>query len=91
MPKQTRINKKREHASGDTARPESPALEGREPMAEELTGRASATDEDVGTLFGNNKSDHLADGFRGGSNNDPDSDLLKDEDTDSTDEEDVTR
>ena len=48
-------------------RPEVPAdLEDR-PAPEELTGRASKTEEDLGSLFGNEGGDHLSDGFKGGS------------------------
>ncbi len=35
-------------------------------------------------------ADHIADGFRGGSNADPDSDLLKDENTDTESDDDAT-
>lgn len=55
------------HADGGTRRPETPELEGRVPLPEELTGRASGTDEDLTTLFENVRGDHIADGFRGGS------------------------
>lgn len=56
-----------EHADGSTDKPEYPELEGREPLPEEITGRASGTDDDLVALFKNPDSDHLADGFRGGS------------------------
>ena len=55
------------HADGGTRRTESPELEGRVPLPEELTGRASGTDDDLVALFDNTSGDHLADGFRGGS------------------------
>lgn len=55
------------HASGSTRRPETPELEGRVPLPEELTGRASGTTEDLVALFDNTRGDHIADGFRGGS------------------------
>ena len=42
------------------------------PLPEELTGRASGTDETLTALFGNDSAGHLADGFRGGSNADQD-------------------
>jgi hypothetical protein len=54
------------HADGTTRRPATPALEGRTPLPEELTGRASGTSEDLVALMGNASADHLADGFRGG-------------------------
>lgn len=55
------------HADGGTRRKETPELEGRMPLPEELTGRASGTDDDLVALFDNVSGDHLADGFRGGS------------------------
>jgi ribosome-associated translation inhibitor RaiA len=55
------------HADGSTRRPESPTLEGRVPLPEEITGRASGTDESLVELFDNESDAHLADGFRGGS------------------------
>ncbi len=55
------------HADGGTRRPETPELEGRIPLPEELTGRASGTDDDLVALFDNASRDHLTDGFRGGS------------------------
>lgn len=55
------------HADGSTRRAETPELEGRTPLPEELTGRASGTDEDLVALMGNTTGAHLADGFRGGS------------------------
>jgi len=75
---------------GETSRPETPALEGGVPLPEELTGRASGTSEDLTALFANDAADHMADGFRGGSNGDRGSDLLKDHDTDVAADEDVT-
>ena len=59
------------HADGGTNRPEDPELEGRVPLPEELTGRASGTDEDLVALFDNRSDKHLADGFRGGSEDEP--------------------
>lgn len=67
------------HADGGTRRPETPELEGRIPLPEELTGRASGTDDDLVALFDNASGDHLADGFRGGSD---DEDQLDDGDAD---------
>ena len=60
-----------EHADGGTERPETPALEGRTPLPEEITGLAAGTDDDLVALFGNASAAHLADGFRGGSEDDP--------------------
>jgi len=74
----------------ETSRPETPELEGGIPLPEELTGRASGTSEDLTALFANDAADHMADGFRGGSNDDRGSDLLKDRDTDVAADEDVT-
>ncbi len=59
------------HAPGTTNRPETPALEGREPLPAELTGRASGTDDDLVALFDNSSGEHLTDGFRGGSQDVP--------------------
>jgi hypothetical protein len=66
MPK-SRKEKPMSHADGETTRPEVPELEGRMPLPEELTGKASGTDEDLVKLFDNAESGHIADGFRGGS------------------------
>lgn len=55
------------HADGSTRHPEYPSLEGRTPLPEEITGRASATNEDLVELFVNESDAHLEDGFRGGS------------------------
>jgi hypothetical protein len=52
-------------------RPESPELEGREPLPAELTGRASGTNDDLVSLFDNATNEHLSDGFRGGSEDVP--------------------
>lgn len=56
-----------EHADVTTHKPEFPSLEGRTPLPEEITGRASGTDEDLVELFVNKSDKHLEDGFRGGS------------------------
>jgi hypothetical protein len=69
------------HSVEETDRPETPDLEGLTPMEEELTGRASGTDEDLNALFDNGTPAHLTDGFRGGSADDPemlDEDELQD-------------
>ncbi len=58
-----------------TKRPDAPALEGGIPLPEELTGRASSTNEEVTTLFARDTAEHFTDGFRGGSGDDPGSDL----------------
>jgi hypothetical protein len=60
-----------DHADGGTTRPETPELEGRVPLPEEITGRASGTDDDLVSLFKNQSTDHIADGFRGGSGDIP--------------------
>jgi len=60
-------NKPASHADGETTRPETPELEGRTPLPEELTGKASGTDEDLVTLFDDKQGEHMADGFHGGS------------------------
>jgi hypothetical protein len=59
------------HPVSDTDRPATPELEGGIPLPEELTGRASGTDEDLTALFNNESEAHLADGFRGGSEDEP--------------------
>jgi hypothetical protein len=66
--------KKRTVADGTTSRPETPEFEGRMPLPEEITGLASAGDENLVALFDNPSAAHLADGFRGGSEDDPDPD-----------------
>ncbi len=45
------------HSDGGTNRPETPALEGRTPLPEEVTGKASGTDEDLVSLFDDDDSD----------------------------------
>jgi len=74
----------------ETSRPDSPELEGGTPLPEELTGRSSGTSEDVSALFASDNAEHFADGFRGGSNDDRGTDLVKDDDTDPDADEDVT-
>jgi hypothetical protein len=82
--------RKAKQATAETSRPDAPELEGGTPLPEELTGRASGTSEDVTTLFANEAADHLADGFRGGSNGDRGSDLPNEHETDPDADEDVT-
>ena len=82
--------KKTRSHSEETSRPASPQLEGGTPLPEELTGRASATREDLTELFENDSADHFADGFRGGSNSDHGSDIPRDVDTDPDADDDVT-
>ncbi|MEP7347258.1 MAG: hypothetical protein ABI877_18450 [Gemmatimonadaceae bacterium] len=90
MPRYQKSGKKGRSHVEETTRPDVPQLEGGTPLPEELTGRASATGEDLTALFANDSADHFADGFRGGSNSDPGSDLPKDDDTDPDADEDVT-
>jgi len=80
--------KKRHVAVASTSRPDTPELEGGTPLPEEITGRATGTNEDVTALFASNDPAHLADGFRGSSDDDRGSDISKDEDTGSDDPED---
>jgi len=77
-------------AGAGTTRPDSPALEGGKPLPEELTGRASGTSEDLTALFAEDSAQHFADGFRGGSNDDPGSDLPKNANQKPDPDEDVT-
>lgn len=69
--KEPRVTKPTSHADGVTTRPEAPELEGRTPLPEELTGKASGTDEDLVSLFGDQRGEHITDGFRGGSEDEP--------------------
>ena len=41
------------------------------PLPDELTGRASKTDDELTTLFQNPDDEHVTDGFRGGSGDEP--------------------
>jgi hypothetical protein len=52
-------------------RPEVPADLEETPAPEELTGRAAKTEEDLSSLFENPGDDHLTDGFKGGSGDEP--------------------
>ena len=40
------------------------------PLPDELTGRASKTNDDLTSLFDNDSEEHIADGFKGGSDED---------------------
>jgi hypothetical protein len=51
--------------------PEVPADLEEAPLPEELTGRAAKTEEDLKALFGNEGGDHISDGFKGGSGDEP--------------------
>ena len=72
LKKKSRAQPLRDHEAGDTTRPETPELEGVMPLPEEITGKASGTDDDLVALFGDEDGDHIADGFRGGSEDEPD-------------------
>jgi len=65
------------HADGATSRAETPELEGRIPLPEEITGRASGTGEDLIALFDDQSAAHVADGFRGGSGDVPRDGVVK--------------
>ena len=69
--RKAQATKRTEHSSGGTNRPETPELEGRMPLPAELTGRASGTDDDLVELFDVKNGEQLADGFRGGSDDEP--------------------
>ncbi|HEY5219023.1 MAG TPA: hypothetical protein VIJ16_04400 [Gemmatimonadaceae bacterium] len=86
----TRNRKRTRQGGAGTTRRDVPQLEGGTPLPKELTGRASETREDLGMLFAREGAEHFADGFRGGSNDDPGSDILKDESTRPDAAEDVT-
>jgi hypothetical protein len=66
-----RATEGRPHADGETTRPETPELEGRTPLPAEITGKASGTDEGLEELFDSDDDEHIADGFRGGSEDEP--------------------
>ncbi len=88
-PKTRNRNRIRRGGAG-TSRPDTPSLEGGKPLPEELTGRASGTSESVATLFAADTAEHFADGFRGGSDDDPGSDIAKEDGTRPDAEQDVT-
>jgi|KBSSwiStaDraftv2_1062776.scaffolds.fasta_scaffold1422765_1 hypothetical protein len=54
--------------------PEIPADLEETPAPEELTGRAAKTEEDLKALFSNEGGDHISDGFKGGSGDEPGND-----------------
>jgi hypothetical protein len=68
-----------QHERATTTQPFPSVLEGGQPAPDELTGRASTTSESLTELFRNGTAEHLADGFRGGSGDDPDSDVARDD------------
>ncbi len=90
MPSDSKSSTERHDHVEETSRPDTPELEGGVALPEELTGRSSGTSEDVSALFANDSAEHFADGFRGGSNDDRGTDLVKDEDTAPDTDEDVT-
>jgi hypothetical protein len=61
-------------ANGTTDRVETPELEGQTPLPQEITGLASAGDKNLVSLFADPSAAHLADGFRGGSEDEGESD-----------------
>jgi hypothetical protein len=61
---------------------EDPKAKGDGPLPEEVTGRASATQEDLVTLMANDSGEHITDGFRAGNGDDPESDVDTDDDAD---------
>jgi hypothetical protein len=63
---------KKTTADGTTTRAETPEFEGRMPLPEEITGLASAGDDNLAALFDNPSAAHLTDGFRGGSEDESD-------------------
>jgi hypothetical protein len=69
--REVRTTEGRKHANGGTTRPETPELEGRTPLPAEITGKASGTDDALAELFDSDADEHLADGFRGGSEDEP--------------------
>lgn len=71
-------------AGGDDV-PDEPTAKGDGPLPEELTGRAASTEEDLVTLMANDSADHLTDGFRTGSGDDPETDVDTDDDADADD------
>ena len=65
----------RNENDGISRTPEDPNARGDESQTSELTGRASATGEDLASLFANDSDEHLRDGFRSGNGDDPQSDV----------------
>jgi hypothetical protein len=58
-----------------SGRPDDPVNKGDGPLPEELTGRAAGTGEDLTSLFANGSDEHLADGFRAGNGDDPETEI----------------
>ena len=68
---------------GETGSFDEPKSKGDGALPEEVTGRASRGGEDLVSLFANDQQDHMADGFRGGNGDDPETDVeTADENTD---------
>ena len=65
---------------GSTGASEEPLSKGDRPLPEELTGRASGTEEDLTSLFSNDSAEHLTDGFRSGNGDDPEADVERSDD-----------
>lgn len=78
MPEQTRDGARPEGLDGDERQRRDPredaptldAIEAERRGPEELTGRATDTSEDLTSLFQSPSSEHVRDGFRGGSDDD---------------------
>lgn len=70
----------RSEDAGIPRTPEDPDSRGDQPQPRELTGRASGTGEDLLSLFANGSDEHLCDGFRSGSGDDPESDVERTDD-----------
>jgi hypothetical protein len=90
MPDDDKSGRKRHGRVAKTRRPDPAEPEAGAPLPEEVTGRASGTSDDLTALFKSDTAQHFADGFRGGSNSDPGSDLVKEVDTDPDAGDDVT-
>jgi hypothetical protein len=73
-----------------TSRLDAPLRDDDKPLPEELTGKASGTSDDLTALFKGDNAEHFADGFHGGSNDDPATDIPKSASTRPDAAEDVT-